>query len=40
MSIIERVCNKVAILSDHKVVEFGDIAQVFLNPQTEAAKAG
>ena len=28
MSIIERICNKVAILSDHKVVEQGDIAQV------------
>ena len=39
MSIIERICNKVAILSDHKVVEQGDIAQVFLNPQTDAAKS-
>ena len=39
MSIIERICNKVAILSDHKVVEQGDIAQAFLNPQTDAAKS-
>ncbi len=38
MSVIERICNKVAILSDHKVVECGDVAQVFLNPQTEAAR--
>lgn len=39
MSVIERICNKVAILSDHKVVEQGTIANVFLNPQTEAAKS-
>ncbi|MBQ8292823.1 MAG: ATP-binding cassette domain-containing protein [Bacilli bacterium] len=38
MSVIERVCNKVAILSDHKVVELGEVAEVFLNPQTEAAR--
>lgn len=38
MSVIERVCNKVAILSDHKVVECGEVAEVFLNPQTEAAR--
>ena len=38
MSVIERVCNKVAILSDHKVVECGDVAEVFLNPQTKAAR--
>ena len=38
MSVIERVCNKVAILSDHKVVEYGDVAEVFLNPQTKAAR--
>ena len=38
MSVIERICNKVAILSDHKVVECGDVSEVFLNPQTEAAR--
>ena len=38
MSVIERVCNKVAILSDHKVVECGDVSEVFLNPQTKAAR--
>lgn len=38
MSVIERVCNKVAILSEHKVVECGDVSQVFLNPQTKAAR--
>lgn len=38
MSVIERICNKVAILSEHKVVECGEVAEVFLNPQTEAAR--
>lgn len=38
MSVIERVCNKVAILSEHKVVECGPVSEVFLNPQTEAAR--
>ncbi len=38
MSVIERICNKVAILSGHQVVEKGGVADVFLNPQTEAAK--
>jgi D-methionine transport system ATP-binding protein len=38
MSVIERVCNKVAILSDHKVVETGPVSEVFLNPQTKAAR--
>lgn len=39
MSVIERICNKVAILSDHKIVEMGSVSEVFLSPQTEAAKA-
>lgn len=39
MSVIERICNKVAILSDHKIVEMGNVIDVFMNPQTEAAKA-
>ena len=39
MSVIERVCNKVAILSDHKIVEMGSVSEVFLSPKTEAAKA-
>lgn len=39
MSVIERVCNKVAILSEHKIAEMGTVAEVFLSPKTEAAKA-
>lgn len=39
MSVIERICTKVAILSDHKIVECGSVSDVFLNPKTEAAKS-
>ena len=39
MSVIERICNKVAILSEHKIAENGDVSNVFLNPKTEAAKS-
>ncbi len=39
MSVIERVCNKVAILSDHKIAENGEVSDVFLNPKTDAAKS-
>ena len=39
MSVIERVCNKVAILSEHKIAENGAISDVFLNPKTEATKS-
>ena len=39
MSVIERICNKVAILSDHKIAENGEISDVFLNPKTDAAKS-
>jgi len=39
MSVIERICNKVAILSGHKIVESGPLEKVFMNPQTEIAKA-
>lgn len=38
MSVIERICNKVAILSDHKIVEQGNLDDVFINPQTDVGK--
>lgn len=38
MSIIERICNKVAILSNHTIVESGDVKEIFMNPQTNIAK--
>lgn len=38
MNVIERICNKVAILSEHKIVEQGNLDDVFINPQTEVGK--
>lgn len=38
MSVIEQVCNKVAILDDGKVVEQGNISDIFVNPHSVAAK--
>lgn len=38
MSVVEKVCNKVAILDDGLVVEEGDVSEIFSNPKSNAAK--
>lgn len=38
MSVLESICNKVAIIDQAKIVESGALSDVFLNPQTEVAK--
>lgn len=38
MSVIEEVCNRVAILDNGEVVEEGDVSKIFANPQSDAAK--
>jgi D-methionine transport system ATP-binding protein len=38
MSVVEEICNHVAILDEGCVVEQGDVAQVFAHPQSDAAK--
>ena len=38
MSVVEKVCNKVAILDNGVVVEEGEVSEVFTNPRSEAAK--
>ena len=38
MRVIEDICNRVAVLEKGKVVELGDVAEVFANPKTLAAK--
>lgn len=38
MSIIEKICSRVAILSGSGVCEEGEVSQVFLKPETKAAK--
>ncbi len=38
MNVIEKICNKVAILDNAKIVESGATQDVFLSPQTEVSK--
>lgn len=38
MSVVEAVCNHVAILENGSVVESGEVSEVFTNPKTAAAK--
>ena len=38
MSVVEEICNHVAILDNGRVVEQGEVAQVFAHPQSDAAK--
>ena len=38
MSVIEQICNRVAILDSGKVAEIGNVEQVFSNPQSQAGR--
>ncbi|MDD4369420.1 MAG: NIL domain-containing protein, partial [Oscillospiraceae bacterium] len=38
MAVIEELCSKVAIISDGKIAESGDMARIFMHPQSEAAR--
>ncbi len=38
MSVVEEICNKVAILDNGRVVEKGAVSEIFANPQSAAAK--
>lgn len=38
MSVIEQICNRVAILDSGKVAEIGEVEQVFSNPQSAAGR--
>ncbi len=38
MSVVENVCKHVAILDHGKVVEQGDVGEIFANPKSDAAK--
>ena len=38
MSVVEEVCNHVAILDGGRVVEQGNVAEIFSNPRTDAAR--
>ncbi len=38
MSVVEEICNRVAILDGGRAVEVGDVVDIFANPKTNAAK--
>ena len=38
MSVVEKICSKVAILDGGEVVEEGSVSEVFTNPHSDAAK--
>ncbi len=38
MSVIEKICNKVAVIADSKIIEQGDTSTIFTNPKTEITK--
>ena len=38
MSVVEEICSEVAILDKGRVVEQGEVASIFANPHSEAAK--
>ena len=38
MGVVERICDRVAVLEGGKVREVGDVSSVFLNPKSDAAK--
>ena len=39
MSVVQEICNRVAILEHGTVVEEGDVTEVFSNPQADATRA-
>lgn len=38
LSVVERICDRVAVLEDGEIQEAGDVSEVFLEPKSDAAK--
>ena len=38
MSVVEKICDKVAILDDGEVVEIGNVSDVFIHPKSKVAR--
>ena len=38
MDVIKEICTKVAIMEDGRIIESGDVVDIFVNPNTETAK--
>jgi len=38
MAVVQQICNRIAVMENGKVVEFGEVYDLFANPQTELTK--
>lgn len=38
MRVIDQICNKVAVIDKSHIAEFGDVSEIFVNPQSDIAK--
>ena len=38
MAVVEKICDRVAIIDDGNLAEIGDVKEVFSNPRSKAAK--
>lgn len=38
MSVIEEICQRVAVISEHRIAEVGHVADLFAHPKTEATR--
>ncbi|MCR4717379.1 MAG: methionine ABC transporter ATP-binding protein, partial [Lachnospiraceae bacterium] len=38
MSVVEKICNRVAIIDDGKLAEVGEVKEIFRNPKSNAAR--
>lgn len=38
MSVIEEICDRVAIIDHSQIAEVGEVSDIFMNPKTEIAK--
>lgn len=38
MSVIEGICQRVAVISEHKIAEVGEVTEIFANPKAEATR--
>lgn len=38
MSVVEKICSKVAVIDNSRIVECGDVKEVYTNPKSDMAK--
>lgn len=38
MSVVEEICNKVAVIDSRRIAETGDVSEVFIRPRSQAAR--